>query len=166
MNASGCGAMVKEYAHHLRNDAAYLQKAQRIVEKTLDISEIIEPQAEELAEKMGPLPDSVAFHPPCTLQHWQGLRQANERLLARLGFALQPFNEAHLCCGSAGTYSVTQPELSQALRERKLANIAQARPSCIVSSNIGCISHLQAGTETPVRHWVEIVDQALSARRD
>lgn len=166
MNASGCGAMVKEYAHHLRNDAAYLQKAQRIVEKTLDISEIIEPRAEELAEKMGPLPDSVAFHPPCTLQHWQGLRQANERLLARLGFALQPFNEAHLCCGSAGTYSVTQPELSQALRERKLANIAQARPSCIVSSNIGCISHLQAGTETPVRHWVEIVDQALSARRD
>lgn len=165
MNASGCGAMVKEYAHHLRHDPQYLQKAKRIVEKTKDVAEILAPHAQELSQKIGPLPDSMAFHPPCTLQHWQGLRQETESLLKQLGFALQPFNEAHLCCGSAGTYSVTQPELSKSLRDRKLGNIAQAKPECIVSSNIGCISHLQSGTETPVRHWIEVVDQALTPRR-
>ena len=163
INASGCGGMVKEYAHHLRNDPAYAEKARLVVEKTRDVSEFIADHADELARLLGPLPSKVAFHPPCTLQHWQGLRQLNESLLARLGFNLVPFNDAHLCCGSAGTYSVTQPELSATLRERKLGAIGKASPDCIVSSNIGCITHLQAGTSTPVRHWVEVVDAALAS---
>lgn len=161
MNASGCGGMVKEYAHHLRHDPVYGPKAQRLVAHVKDISELLAPLADTLRERIGPLPDSVAFHPPCTLQHWQGLRALNEKLLAQLGFALKPFNESHLCCGSAGTYSVTQPELSAKLRERKLGHIAQAQVSCIVSSNIGCIGHLQAGSSVPVRHWIEVVDEAL-----
>jgi glycolate oxidase iron-sulfur subunit len=162
INASGCGAMIKEYAHHLRHDPAYAEKAQRLVEKVLDVAEIIAPHAADLAPRLHGLPARAAFHPPCTLQHWQGLRGVSERLLADLGFRLVPFAESHLCCGSAGTYSVTQPELSKALRSRKLGHIQDAHPECIVSSNIGCIGHLQAGTEVPVRHWIEIVDAALA----
>lgn len=162
MNASGCGAMVKEYAHHLRHDPDYVAKALRLVGKVRDVAEIVAPHVAELKARLGPLPAQTAFHPPCTLQHWQGLRGISERMLEDLGFNLQPFNEAHLCCGSAGTYSVTQPELSKALRDRKLTAIQAAAPDCIVSSNIGCISHLQSGTATPVRHWIEIVDEALT----
>ncbi|GAB2908641.1 glycolate oxidase subunit GlcF [Paralcaligenes sp. KSB-10] len=162
MNASGCGAMVKEYAHHLRFDPHYVVKALRVVDKVRDIAELVAPHAEALKPAMLGLPERVAFHPPCTLQHWQGLRGLTERLLADLGFELHAFAESHLCCGSAGTYSVTQPELSKALRDRKLQALAAAQPDCIVSSNIGCIGHLQSGTATPVRHWVEVVDQALA----
>lgn len=163
MNASGCGAMVKEYAHHLRHDAAYVEKALRLVDKVRDVAEIVAPHAAELKTLMRSAPAPVAFHPPCTLQHWQGLRGVSERMLHDLGFTLQPFAESHLCCGSAGTYSVTQPELSKTLRDRKLDAIQAAAPSCIVSSNIGCITHLQSGTATPVRHWVEVVDDALGS---
>ncbi len=162
INASGCGAMIREYAHHLRHDAEYAAKAEKMVEHVRDISEVVAPHAAQLKAAMGPLPESVAFHPPCTLQHWQGLRGVNERLLSDLGFNLKPFTESHLCCGSAGTYSVTQPELSMQLRDRKLEAIGQAQPSCIVSSNIGCVTHLQSGTQTPVRHWIEVVDDALA----
>jgi len=165
INASGCGGMIREYAHHLRHDPVYADKAARVVEKVRDISEIIAPEASRLRGLMGPLPESAAFHPPCTLQHWQGLRGLNETMLAELGFNLKPFDEAHLCCGSAGTYSVTQPELSHTLRDRKLGNINRVEPACIVSSNMGCITHLQNGTETPVRHWVEVVDEALRRRK-
>lgn len=163
MNASGCGAMVKEYAHHLRHDADYVAKALRLVDKVRDVAEIVAPHALELKALMKTTPAPVAFHPPCTLQHWQGLRGVSERMLVDLGFTLNPFVESHLCCGSAGTYSVTQPELSQALRDRKLDAIQAAQPDCIVSSNIGCITHLQSGTTTPVRHWIEVVDVALGA---
>ncbi|HUG59506.1 MAG TPA: glycolate oxidase subunit GlcF [Candidimonas sp.] len=163
MNASGCGAMVKEYAHHLRHDADYVAKALRLVDKVRDVAEIVAPHALELKALMKTAPAPVAFHPPCTLQHWQGLRGVSERMLVDLGFTLNPFVESHLCCGSAGTYSVTQPELSQALRDRKLDAIQAAQPDCIVSSNIGCITHLQSGTTTPVRHWIEVVDVALGA---
>lgn len=163
MNASGCGAMVKEYAHHLRHDADYVAKALRLVDKVRDVAEIVAPHALELKALMKTAPAPVAFHPPCTLQHWQGLRGVSERMLVDLGFTLNPFVESHLCCGSAGTYSVTQPELSQALRDRKLDAIQAAKPDCIVSSNIGCITHLQSGTTTPVRHWIEVVDVALGA---
>lgn len=107
------------------------------------------------------LPARTVFHPPCTLQHWQGLRPVSETLLNSLGLALQPFEETHLCCGSAGAYSVLQPEISTALRDRKLGHVNQAKPDVIVSSNIGCIGHLQSGTDTPVKHWVEVIDQAL-----
>lgn len=164
MNASGCGAMVREYAHHLRHDPSYAEKAAKVSAKVVDIAEIIAPHTAELRDMLGGLPARPAFHPPCTLQHWQGLRELNERVLTDLGFDLQPFCESHLCCGSAGTYSVTQPELSQALRDRKLNAIQKAKPDAIVSSNIGCITHLQSGSETPVRHWIEVVDQALKLR--
>jgi len=162
MNASGCGAMVKEYAHHLRHDADYEAKASRLVGKVRDVAEILAPHAADLRARLSGLPERTAFHPPCTLQHWQGLRGVSERLLTDLGFKLLSFAEPHLCCGSAGTYSVTQPALSAALRDRKLSAMEAGQPDCIVSSNIGCIGHLQSGTPTPVRHWIEVVDQALS----
>jgi len=163
INASGCGAMVKEYAHHLRGDARYAERARHIVDKVVDVAELLAPHAAELRERMGPAPlEPVAFHPPCTLQHWQSLRPVTEKLLADLGFALQPFAESHLCCGSAGAYSMLNPEISLSLRDRKLAAIEPAGPAMILSSNVGCIAHLQSGTETPVRHWIEALDQALA----
>ncbi|AEC20071.1 glycolate oxidase iron-sulfur subunit [Pusillimonas sp. T7-7] len=165
MNASGCGGMVKEYAHHLRHDADYVAKALRVVDKVRDIAEIVAPHSVELKARLGGLPVMTAFHPPCTLQHWQGLRGVSENLLQELGFNLQPFADSHLCCGSAGTYSVTQPELSKTLRDRKLDALHAVEPAAIVSSNVGCISHLQSGTNTPVRHWIEVVDEALTTSK-
>ena len=163
MNASGCGAMVAEYAHHLRHDPVYLPKAEKIVAHVKDIAQIVAPHAQLLLTKLNParLPKRPVFHPPCTLQHWQGLRPLSEQLMASLGMTLQPFTESHLCCGSAGAYSVLQPEISKSLRDRKLSNLAQAEPDVMMSSNIGCIGHLQSGTDTPVRHWIEVVDSAL-----
>lgn len=164
VNASGCGAMIMEYAHHLRHDTDYLPKALRLVNKVRDISEIIAPQAAQLKARMAPVVGQAAFHPPCTLQHWQGLRGLNETLLQDLGLTLTPFADSHLCCGAAGTYSVTQPTLSAELKERKLASLQAVQPDVIVSSNMGCIAHLQSGTAVPVKHWIEIVDQALSTQ--
>jgi glycolate oxidase iron-sulfur subunit len=163
MNASGCGAMVVEYAHHLRDDPVYLPKAEKIVSFVKDVAQVVAPHAELLSQHIdvSKLPQRPVFHPPCTLQHWQGLRPASEQLLATLGLALQPFTEAHLCCGSAGAYSVLQPEISTALRDRKLDQLKAAKPDMMLSSNIGCIGHLQSGTDTPVRHWIEAVDAAL-----
>lgn len=161
MNASGCGAMVREYAYHLRNDANYADKAQRIVDSVLDISELIEPHTKELSSYIQKLPNKPAFHPPCTLQHWQGLRALTERVLGELGFDLQGFDETHLCCGSAGAYSMLQPEISKQLRKRKLDNIKAVHPDVIISANVGCISHLQGDCKTPVRHWIEVVDEAI-----
>jgi glycolate oxidase iron-sulfur subunit len=163
MNASGCGAMVAEYAHHLRDDPVYLPKAEIIVSFVRDIAQVVAPQVQDLATQLDPLklPQKPVFHPPCTLQHWQGLRPVSEQLLRTLGFSLQTFTETHLCCGSAGTYSVLQPEISTALRDRKLGHLSAAEPDMMLSSNIGCIGHLQSGTHTPVRHWIEAVDAAL-----
>jgi glycolate oxidase iron-sulfur subunit len=164
MNASGCGAMVKEYAHHLRKDPAYAERAARIVALVRDVSEVVAPHAAMLRDLLG-LHVRAAFHPPCTLQHWQGLRPLADTLLADLGFELLPFPDRHLCCGSAGSYSVMQPELSTSLRDRKLAAIAPGAPDVILSANIGCITHLQSGTSTPVRHWIEVLDEHLQAVR-
>lgn len=161
MNASGCGAMVKEYGHHLRHDPEYAQKAELISSKVMDIAEIIAPHTAELRELLGSVSERLSFHPPCTLQHWQGLRTVSEDVLTGLGFSLYPFSESHLCCGAAGTYSITQPALSKTLRDRKLEAIQESKPDVIISSNMGCITHLQSGTDTPVRHWIELVDQAL-----
>lgn len=161
MNASGCGAMVKEYAHHLRHDTAYAARAAEIVARVKDVAEIVAPHAQTLRERLAP-GGRAAFHPPCTLQHWQGLRPLSERLLIDLGFDLQPFTDTHLCCGSAGAYSVLNPEMALELRDRKLQAISNTQPDVIVSSNIGCVSHLQSGTEVPVRHWIEVVDERLS----
>jgi len=165
MNASGCGAMVREYAHHLRADVRYAERAQRVVEHVRDVAEIVAPHAEQLAAQLdrAQLSDPVAFHPPCTLQHWQGLRPLTEGMLKTLGFTLKPFAESHLCCGSAGAYSMLQADLSNALRARKLSAITAAAPARILSANVGCIGHLQSGTTTPVLHWVEAVDAALLA---
>ncbi len=163
MNASGCGAMVAEYAHHLRDDPVYGPKAAKIVALVRDVAQVVGPYADQLVAHIdaAKLPKRPVFHPPCTLQHWQGLRPASEQLLTQLGMSLQPFTESHLCCGSAGAYSVLQPEISTSLRDRKLGHLKAAQPDVMLSSNIGCIGHLQSGTDTPVRHWIEVVDAAL-----
>src|SRR5690554_5948114 len=160
-NASGCGAMLREYAHHLRNDPIYAERARALSEAVRDIAEVLAPHAAELGQRIGAVSGRHAFHPPCTLQHWQKLRGVTETVLRDLGFELVPFQESHLCCGSAGTYSITQKELSTRLRDRKLRNISAGAPDSIVSSNIGCITHLQSGAQVPVRHWIEVVDEAL-----
>jgi len=168
MNASGCGVMVKDYGHALRDDPQYAAKAQRVSELTRDLSELLPDLVSHLLPVLRNRQQSapaqqITFHPPCTLQHGQQLRGGVEKHLGDLGFKVNVAScEAHLCCGSAGTYSVLQPELSYALRDRKLANLAQMQPDTIVSANIGCITHLQSGTATPVRHWVEMLDDALS----
>ena len=164
MNASGCGVMVKDYGHALQGDPLYAAKAQRVSELTRDLSELLPDLVPALRTRLQSAPaQQITFHPPCTLQHGQQLRGGVEKHLGDLGFKINVAScEAHLCCGSAGTYSVLQPELSYALRDRKLANLAQMQPDTIVSANIGCITHLQSGTATPVRHWVEVLDDALT----
>lgn len=163
MNASGCGAMVKEYAHLLRHDPAYAEKAKRIVELTRDLAELLPSHAEKLAGKMRPRePERVVFHPPCTLQHGQKIRGVVESFLGSLGVTVPPIAESHLCCGSAGTYSVLQPTLSMQLRERKLNALHAPQPNVILSANIGCITHLANGAQVPVRHWIEWLDSRLA----
>ncbi|MDO8279640.1 MAG: glycolate oxidase subunit GlcF [Burkholderiaceae bacterium] len=163
MNASGCGVMVKDYAHALRDDPVYAARAQRVVALTRDLSELLPLLLPALRGKVSGAGRKLVFHPPCTLQHGQQLRGGVESALGELGFdvALAPV-DAHLCCGSAGTYSVLQPDLARALRERKLAQLRETGADCIVSANVGCIAHLQGGTDTPVRHWVELLDAALA----
>jgi glycolate oxidase iron-sulfur subunit len=168
MNASGCGVTVKDYGHALADDPDYAPRAARISELTRDLSEMLGELVPLLKPRLATLPPSaarqhLAFLPPCTLQHGQQLRGAVEMPLRELGFDVQIAGaESHLCCGSAGTYSVTQPELAYQLRDRKLANLAPLNAQTIVSANIGCIQHLQSGTATPVRHWVEVLDDALA----
>lgn len=157
--ASGCGAFVKEYADMLKDDPAYAAKAQRVSALARDIVEILrdEPlEALQLKEHQ-----RLAFHCPCTLQHAQKLNGAVESVLGKLGFTLAPVKDAHLCCGSAGTYSVTQPELATQLRDNKLNALEAGNPEVIVTANIGCQTHLASANRTPVRHWVEVVDAAL-----
>jgi glycolate oxidase iron-sulfur subunit len=161
MNASGCGVTVKEYGHALKDDPAYAEKARRIGALTVDLSELLPDLVPRLEPRIARKPKRLAFHPPCSLQHGQQLRGIVETHLAALGFEVAVPHEGHLCCGSAGTYSVLQPELAYALRDRKLANIAELAPDAIVSANVGCIQHLQTGTPTPVRHWIEVLDEAL-----
>jgi glycolate oxidase iron-sulfur subunit len=157
MTASGCGATVKEYGHLLARDPAYRDKAERISALTRDLSEVIEPARLPALERAG----RIAFQSPCTLQHGQRIRGKAEALLQRAGYELSAVGDAHLCCGSAGTYSLLQPGLSRELRRRKLEALQRGQPEGIATANIGCLAHLQAGTATPVMHWVEMVDQAL-----
>lgn len=162
MNASGCGVTVREYGHYLQHDPAYADKARRIGERTRDLSELLPDLVPALQDKVRPDPGLFAYHPPCTLQHGQKLKGGVEQHMAALGFQLRvAINESHLCCGSAGTYSVLQPEMAHTLRDRKLGHLAALQPQAILSANIGCIQHLQSGTELPVRHWVEVLDAAL-----
>ena len=166
MNASGCGATVKDYGHALADDPAYADKALRVAALTRDLSELLPDIVAALKPRLTRAqPGKLAFHPPCTLQHGQQLRGGVEAGLRELGFEVAvALNESHLCCGSAGTYSVLQPALSHQLRDRKLLNLAELQPVAIVSANIGCIQHLQSGTQTPVKHWVEALDDALHAQ--
>lgn len=162
MNASGCGVTVREYGYALAQDPKYANKAQRISELTRDLSELLPQIVDQLAPRLGRLADrKLALHPPCTLQHGQRLQGTLEAGLRHLGCTVSLPAESHLCCGSAGTYSVLQPELAIQLRDRKLGHLAPLHADTIVSANIGCIQHLQSGTSIPVRHWIEVVDEAL-----
>ena len=169
MNASGCGVLVKDYGAQLRHDPRYAEKARRISALTCDLSELLpqisaalRAQRPQLVAQIAARAPALAWHAPCTLQHGQQLRGGVERYLTELGFSIEaPRSEAHLCCGSAGTYSLLQAALSQQLRTRKLGHLQALQPGVIVSANVGCIQHLQAGTQTPVQHWVEVLDQML-----
>ncbi len=162
MNASGCGVTVREYAHHLRLDPTYADKARRISELTRDLSELLPELVPALQDSVRAPQGVLAYHPPCTLQHGQQLRGGVESGLRQLGFDVRlPLNESHLCCGSAGTYSVLHPEMAKQLRDRKLGHLDALQPALVISANIGCITHLQSGTGLPVRHWIEVLDEAL-----
>lgn len=157
--ASGCGAFVKDYGHLLKDDPAYASKAQKVSGLTKDLVEVLR---DEPLEKLGIKCDlRLAFHCPCTLQHAQKLGGAVESVLDRLGFNLTAVPDGHLCCGSAGTYSITQPELSQQLRDNKMNALESGKPQVIVTANIGCQTHLDGAGRTPVRHWIEVVEDAL-----
>ena len=167
MNVSGCGVTVKEYGHLLQHDAQYANKARRISELTRDLSELLPMCLPELQKKLKPEQVEqvglLAYHPPCTLQHGQQLKGGVETQLGQLGFKLRVADvESHLCCGSAGTYSVLQADTAYALRDRKLGHLNKLEPTAILSANIGCITHLQSGANVPVRHWVELVDEVLA----
>ncbi|WP_227370201.1 glycolate oxidase subunit GlcF [Halomonas sp. M20] len=157
--ASGCGAFIKEYGEMLADDPDYTEKARRISGLTKDLVEILRDENLEALKIDGSR--KLAFHCPCTLQHAQRLGGVTESVLTRLGFSLTPVRDAHLCCGSAGTYSVTQPELAKQLRDNKLDALEAANPETIVTANIGCQTHLDGAGRTRVRHWIEIVDEAL-----
>ena len=179
INASGCGAMIKDYAHLLRHDPLYAEKAVQVSAMTRDLAQFLPAERERLqalcrpaGSAQGsrgahdglerPTPSRLAFHPPCTLQHGQQVRGEVESLLVACGAEIVPFAESHLCCGSAGTYSVLQPTLATQLRDRKLSNLQAGSPDQILSANIGCLTHLQSGTDTPVRHWIEWLDRAIT----
>lgn len=154
-NASGCGVMIKDYAHLLKNDENYAEKAKRIVEHTSDISEFLLDQ--DLSQFKKESNQKIVFQSPCTLQHGQKLPGRVEALLTDLGFTLTPVKDAHLCCGSAGTYSIFQKKLSYQLRDNKIQSLLKEAPEIIVTANIGCLTHLQKGTSTPVKHWIELL---------
>ena len=160
ITASGCGVTVKDYGHYLAQDPAYAAKARRVSELARDISEVI--ASESVRLKPLATGQRVAFHSPCTLQHGMKLNGTVESLLTKLGFQLTPVPDAHLCCGSAGTYSILQPELSQRLLANKLAALQSGAPAAILTANIGCQAHLQSSTSLPVRHWIEALDEALA----
>jgi glycolate oxidase iron-sulfur subunit len=161
--SSGCGVMVKDYGHLLANDPAYAQKAARVAALARDPVEVIGDEWKRVAAKVAMDRGSqrIVFHAPCTLQHGMKLKGRVEEILRAIGHELVPVADAHLCCGSAGTYSILQPELAGELKRRKLAALQAERPAVIVSSNIGCQTHLATGTSRPVRHWIEVLDAKM-----
>ena len=166
ITASGCGVTVKDYGHLLHHDPDYAEKAKQISALVKDISEILAAETVNLAtllEETGQYDKTkLAFHSPCTLQHGMQIRGVVEKILGMTGFTLCAVKDAHLCCGSAGTYSILQPILSQQLLKEKLINLTAEKPDQLVTANIGCLMHLQSGTSLPVRHWIEILDEILS----
>ncbi|MBB3238946.1 glycolate oxidase iron-sulfur subunit [Pseudomonas sp. Tn43] len=157
--ASGCGAFIKDYGHLLERDPIYAARARRVSELALDLVQVL--AAEPLERVCTATDQRVAFHCPCTLQHAQKLGGAVEAVLTRLGFNLTAVPDSHLCCGSAGTYSITQPELARQLRDNKLNALESGHPDVIATANIGCQNHLNSAGRTPVRHWIELVDPVL-----
>jgi glycolate oxidase iron-sulfur subunit len=165
MTASGCGVTVKEYGHLLQHDPKYADKARRISELTKDASEIIAAERDAIVARLKPRAASAgkaAFHSPCTLQHGQQIRGLAEDLLQAAGWELTPVPDAHLCCGSAGTYSILQPVLSKRLLANKVTALESGSPDVVATANIGCLSHIQSGMQRPVRHWIELLDEALA----
>ena len=167
MTASGCGVMLRDYGHIFEGDRQYAEKAARIAKLVRDPSEIIAAEWARLARHVDVKVEraSLAFHPPCTLQHGFKVRGVVERILADIGYTLVPVPDAHLCCGSAGTYSILQPELAGQLKANKLRALTAYRPSVIATANIGCMTHLEPGTDIPIRHWIELVDEATAESR-
>ena len=164
MTGSGCGAMVKDYAHLFERDSRYREKAARISAMTRDICEVVDAEIDKLLPLLANRPPRrVAFHPPCTLQHAQKITGVTERVLTAAGFELAPVPDSPLCCGSAGTYSILQPELAGQLKRNKLVALASGMPEMIVSSNIGCQSHLAAGAQVRVTHWIVALDERLGS---
>jgi glycolate oxidase iron-sulfur subunit len=170
ITASGCGVTVKDYGHLLRHDPLYAEKAARISEMAKDISEIIDAENRTLMPLLARVSNSIgehgsklklAFHSPCTLQHGMKIRGVIEKILMAAGFELTYVPDAHLCCGSAGTYSILQPELSQQLLANKVAALESGAPARIATANIGCLTHVRGGTSLPVDHWIEILDERL-----
>ena len=163
VTASGCGVQVRDYAHVLADDALYAEKAAKISALCRDPGEVVMAEADRLRAL---LPDAargpLAFHSPCTLQHGLKIRGVIESLLTAAGYTLTPVADGHLCCGSAGTYSVLQPTLSKQLRDNKLSALNAGAPALIATANIGCLTHLQSGSLMPVRHWIELIDEALT----
>jgi glycolate oxidase iron-sulfur subunit len=164
-SASACGLMVKDYGRLLASDPVYAVRAQRVSAATRDLSELLTPTdlgRAGLAPATGP---RVAWQAPCTLQHGQRVAGRVESLLVAAGCTLEPTREGTLCCGSAGTYSILQPELSEELRRRKIAALTPGTPDVIATGNIGCLEHLRAASPVPVRHWIELVAEALERNR-
>ena len=167
MTASGCGTTVKEYGHLLAHDRAYAAKAQKISALTKDISEVIAAESARLkpllaSTKANTRTSKLALQLPCSLQHGQKITGVVESILIAAGFELTPVADSHLCCGSAGTYSILQPELSARLKANKLAALHAGSPQAIVSANMGCLSHLQSGTALPTEHWIVALERRLA----
>ena len=160
MTASGCGVMLRDYGHVLRGDAAYAEKAARVAALVRDPIEIVGAEWHRLVPRVDRrrAQTTLAFHPPCTLQHGFAIRGEVERVLCDAGYTLVPVADAHLCCGSAGTYSILQPVLAAQLKANKLGALTAHHPSLIATANIGCMTHLQSGTDVPIRHWIELID--------
>jgi glycolate oxidase iron-sulfur subunit len=157
--SSACALMLKDYGRLLADDPQYAVKAQTVAEMTRDLSEVLVQEDLSSLPRPAGLPRRVAFHAPCTLQHGQRLKGVVEKLLGDWGVDLVPVADPHICCGSAGSYSLLQPAISSALRERKLAALQAEQPAVIATANIGCLNHLSGGSETPVVHWIELLDR-------
>ncbi len=167
VTASGCGVMVRDYGHLLASDPAYARKAERVASLARDPVEIVAAEWTMLLPQLAPGRNArrLVFHPPCTLQHGMQIRGVVERLLQAAGHTVLPVADAHLCCGSAGTYSVLQPGIAQQLKANKLRALEAQGPELVATANIGCMTHLQSGTSLPVRHWIELIDHGFAVQR-
>jgi len=173
VTASGCGTTVAEYGYQLRFDAEYKDKAARISELFQDVSSVIVQERAALSELFAANATTIntplAFHSPCSLQHGLKIKGAVESLLLDAGYKLTPVPDGHLCCGSAGTYSILQSELSQQLLANKVSALLSGAPSIVATANIGCLAHIESGLNsqgpnndpTPIQHWIELIEARL-----